>query len=187
MGQPGPVPWPLQETARRLDDYRWVEARLFEVLGAWAVTTPEPQVKLLLSMHAREHAWHSELWAERLPQARGLPPGEPAVRAPERLKAFFEAFAGPEAPEQTVERLAGVYRLLVPRCVAAYSRHLDATAEVTDAPVIRTLRLVLQDELEEWRAGELLLQSLLATEPLVERVAVHERRLEWLLVEAGGI
>ncbi len=83
-------------------------------------------------------------------------------------------------------RLAGLYRVALPRLVTSYERHLRAVAPVTDGPVARALHLVLNDEIEDWRAGERLVQRLV-TRPH-DVVAVHEflQRLESAVVGAGA-
>jgi len=81
----------------------------------------------------------------------------------------------------------GVYRVLIPHKIAAYTYHLNNTSTITDAPTIRSLRFILQDELEDWRDGEMLLQSLIETSTDVERAARHQAQLENLMVAAGGI
>ena len=77
----------------------------------------------------------------------------------------------PEAPELTIEKLVGVYRVLIPHIIAAYTYHLNNTSTITDAPTIRSLKFILQDEFDDWRDGEMLLQSLIETAEEVERAA----------------
>jgi hypothetical protein len=57
---------------------------------------------------------------------------------------------------------------------------------VTDAPTARALRLVLNDEVDDWLAGERLVQRLM-TRPH-DVAAVHEflQRLESAVVGAGA-
>ena len=83
----------------------------------------------------------------------------------------MDAVREPEAAEHTIEKLVGVYRVLIPRMIAAYTYHLNGTSRITDAPTIRSLKFVLQDEFEDWRDGEMLLQSLIDTPEKVERAA----------------
>jgi len=64
---------------------------------------------------------------------------------------------------------------------------MNNTSEITDAPTIRVLKLALIDEFDDWRDGEMLIQSLIETPDEVKRAAAHQARLETLLVEAGGI
>jgi hypothetical protein len=107
--------------------------------------------------------------------------------ANEHVERFMTAITEPEEPGQTIEKLVGVYRVLIPHKIAAYTYHLNNSSTITDAPTIRSLRLVLNDELEDWRDGEMVLQSLIESADEVERAAAHQARLETVMVEAGGI
>jgi hypothetical protein len=93
----------------------------------------------------------------------------------------------PEGAELTIEKLVGVYRVLIPAKIAAYTYHLNNTSTITDAPTIRSLRFILQDELDDWRDGEMMLQSLIQTEAELQRAVDHQARLQKLLLASGGI
>ena len=101
--------------------------------------------------------------------------------------AFIDAMTEPEAPEQTIEKLVGVYRVLIPHKIAAYTYHLNNTSTITDAPTIRSLKFALGDEFEDWRDGEMLIQSLIDSDAEVDRAAAHQAQLEKLMLAAGGI
>ena len=176
----------VEETAVRVGHYTWVEMKLFEALGGWIATVPELDVKLRLGTHAYHHAFHAELWHKRLPELREMNPARLTVPAP-GMDTFMEAMTEPEGPGETIEKLVGVYRVLIPHKIAAYTYHLNNTSEITDAPTIRTLKLALQDEFEDWRDGEMSIQSLVETAEEVERAAAHQVRLEKLVLAAGGI
>ena len=189
MSEPSstPGPLPLEASARLVGHYCWIEMRAFEILGAWTASVPEPAVKGTLATHSRQHGWHAELWHDLLPvigesgvDAFVAPPGR-------ALAAFVEAVAAPDAPELTIEKLVGAYRVLVPRLVGAYRHHLDLTSPISDGPTIRALRLVLSDERDHRHEGEALLQAQLRSNSDVDRASSHQRELEGLLVTAGGI
>lgn len=182
-----PGAFDVAESARRVGAYAWVELKLFEALGGWVATVPELDVKMRLGTHCYKHAWHAELWHKRLPELREMKPERLVQPANEAMVRFVEALTEPEAPELTIEKLVGVYRVLIPRKVAAYTYHLNVTSQITDAPTVRSLRFILIDEHDDWRDGEMLLQSLIETPEEVDRAAAHQARLEKLLVEAGGI
>ncbi len=182
-----PGAFDVGEAARRVGCYKWVEMRLFEALGDWVATVPELDVKMRLGTHCYKHAWHAELWHKRLPELREMSPERLTVPANDGVAAFMDALGAPEAPDQTIEKLVGVYRVLIPHKISAYTYHLNNTSTITDAPTIRSLKLVLNDELEDWRDGEMLIQSLLETEADVERAARRQSELELLIVQAGGI
>lgn len=177
----------IEETARRIGHYQWLEMRLFEVLGGWITAVPELAVKARLGAHCQHHAWHAELWHKHLPELGETDPDGLVTPANNDAIAFVDAMSQPAAPELTMEKLVGAYRVLIPHTIAAYTHHLDNASPIADAPTIRALRLILQDELDDWRDGELLLQSLMETPDQVKRAAAHQARLETLLIAAGGI
>jgi hypothetical protein len=109
----------VEESARRVGNYKWVEMRLFEVLGGWVATVPEMDVKIRLGTHCYKHAWHAELWHKRLPELREMNPDRLTQPANDAMVAFMEAVTAPEAPDQTIEKLVGVYRVLIPHKIAA--------------------------------------------------------------------
>ncbi|WP_420451542.1 hypothetical protein [Ilumatobacter sp.] len=182
-----PGAFDVAETARRVGHYKWTETKLFEALGGWVATVPELDVKMRLGTHCYHHAWHAELWHERLPELREMKPERLTVPANEAMERFVAAMTEPEAPELTIEKLVGAYRVLIPRFIAAYTYHLNNTSEITDAPTIRSLRFALADEHDDWRDGEMLLQSLITTPDHVRRASEHQARLEAIMVEAGGV
>jgi hypothetical protein len=174
----------LEEGARLVGHHVWIEMRLFEVLGAWVPTVPEPEVKTHLATHSRRHAWHADLWREHLPRVAGIdadslvaPPGD----------GFADVVAALASPSSTLERLAGTYRVVLPRVVTATARRIAAATPVADAALARSLRFVLADDLDEWRDGEALLQSLVAGPSDIDRVSGHAAHLEKLVVAAGGL
>src|SRR5205807_5038358 len=175
----------VEESARRVGNYKWVEMRLFEALGGWVATVPELDVKLRLGTHCYKHAWHADLWNKRLPELREMNTERLTLPPNDDFVAFMDAITEPEGPDQTLEKLVGVYRVLIPHKIAAYTYHLNNTSTITDAPTIRSLKFILQDEFEDWRDGEMLLQSLIDTPAEAERAAAHQGRLEGLLVRAG--
>lgn len=187
-GQGGGAPvLDVMGTARCIGNYRWIEMRVFEALGAWVATVPEPEVKLCLGTQSYKHAWHAELWRQALPEIGELTVERCTAPANDGVVAFAAALVEPQDAALTVEKLVGVYRVLLPRKIAAYTTHLQHANPVSDGPTIRALELALHDELDDWRAGELLVQSLLTNGSLVERAARRQATLEALLVAVGGL
>lgn len=180
---------PLLAAANRLGGYRWVEQRAFGLLGGWAVTTDDPALQRLFDRHSGEHGWHAQLWAERLPVLDPVDP-EALVRPPSPgAVALFDALddlPSAEGPESGILRLAGAYRVLLPRLVAGYRRHLRDAVPVSEAPVIRSLRLVLTDEVEAWCEGEMHLQQRLAG-PRAAAAGAFAQHLESLVAAGGAV
>ncbi len=173
----------LEDGARVAGHHVWLEMRLFEVLGAWAPSVPEPQVKVHLATHSRRHAWHAELWRGHVPEVAGVDAEALVTPASEGMAGAVAALA--EAPS-TLERLAGLYRVVLPRVVTATAGRLAAASPVADAALARSLRFVLADDLDEWRDGEGLLQSLIGGPGDVDLASAHAARLEKTIVAGGG-
>jgi hypothetical protein len=194
----------FEAAARRIGHYCWIEMRAFETLGGWSGSVPEPDVAATLATHSRQHGWHAELWHDLLPVIGEAPgPSGPAqsaksgqdrveadryVEAPSpALVAVTDALAEPAAPELTLEKLVGAYRVLLPHTVTVYGRHLATASPISDGPTIRALQLVLADQVNQWREGEALVQAQVRSDRDVERAATRQARLETLLVRAGGM
>jgi hypothetical protein len=194
-------PLNLAACAALVGGYRWIEQALFELLGSWVTDTSLPAVQVHLDEQSRRHAWHAELWADRLPALAGSDPDSWTV-PPDPASAVLTVLAGREpmaagpgatwspASEQggatghpgALPRLAGLYRVVMPRLVVSYERHLRAASPVTDGPLIRALRLVLSDEIEDWHAGERVVQRLVARPHDVMAVHEFQQRLELVVV-----
>ncbi len=179
----GPMPLSLKEIDRRVARFVWLEQRRFEVLGGWAATVAEPDVKALLATQAHHHAWHASLWEGHLPRRSGHDRTDAAAPGDDALRTFVDALRLPDA---TLERLVGAYRVVAAHAIAAYTVHLERSTGLGDAAVARTCRIVVTDQLDDWRHGEKVLQSLLHAGDDVDRAGRHLVHLERLLLDAGG-
>ena len=64
---------------------------------------------------------------------------------------------------------------------------LAPMAHTQDEEDLQQLLKILQDELDDWREGEMLLQSLLTSPEAVARAAARAADLEAIAAAAGGI
>jgi len=203
----GTLAVPLEAQARMVGAYQWVERRLFEVLGAWGSAEVVPEVQVLFDVYSQQHAWHAQLFGERLPVLDAMdsaalvvspstgvermlselsggarPGGGPAITG----RLMGEGSPGSGGSGGTLLRLVGLARAVLPRLVTGYVLHLRRVAPVADAALARSLRLVLRDETEQWQALEALAQTLLRRPNDIAVVTAHQQRLEELVAETGA-
>jgi hypothetical protein len=179
-----------EESARRLRTFAAIEDRLAKALTAFSTIIDEPHARATLARHGRHHEWHSFLFHHALADADGQTPTTAPIEDAD-VAAFVDAVLEPKDAAQTIEFLTGVYRVLIPRKITAYTyliRALGADAADVDE---RWMDFVLKDEYDGIRDGELLIQSLIAASPdpddAVQRSAARRVQLENLILKAGGI
>ena len=189
----------VEETARRVGNYKWAEMRLFEVLGGWVATVPELDVKMVLGRHTYHHAWHSELWHKRLPELREMNPDRltlDALLVGGAMACTFYKAMDSGRPTAIASLMYGPFpRMLAIMSVCSCTYGSTAVCPPRSvlesiAPfehTIRSLTFAIQDEFEDWRDGEMLIQSLLDTPEKVRRAARRQEELEQLVLASGGI
>ena len=178
-----PTPLDLHEAAGLVGAYCAIERRLFELTGSSA-TGPEmaPDTQVYLDSLSAEHAWHAELWADRLPVVSGIDAQALVVIPAPAREVLDEVATGGQ-----VETLAGLFRVVLPRLIVSYSHHETAASSASEPPTLRALRLILRDEVEALVAGEALVQRLLDTPEAVAAAGRTVIRLETRLAEAGVV
>jgi hypothetical protein len=175
----------VDDSARRIRNYRYAEERLMRVLGGWIALTPELPAKLLFGRHVWDCAQHADAWGRRLPELRA--PAQQSEPANDGVVAFMQLLERCEAPRQTLERIAGAYGVLKPHLVTLYARHLASANSVYEPPTRRILARCLEEERRHAAAGRLVLDRLAADAPARGRVAEWQRRLFEALEKAGGV
>ena len=137
----------LEASAQRIGRHAWVEQNLFETVGGWVTSTPEPAAKAVLAAQSLHHAWRAEQWYGLLPAVPHLAVEDLVTPPPDVL---------PLPGDETAARLAWLVDQALPRLLAAYADHLAATAPLTDGPTIRILGLVTADVRADLAAAEAL-------------------------------
>ncbi len=173
----------VEENARRLQRFFYLERCLAQGLGSWTLAIPEFEVKLETGRHIFWHADAGRRFRERLSEQEKRPVAIDSFRDSDIDKLIDEVLSA----EDTPELLVGVHQVLGRALETAYRHHIDDTCPIADAPTIRTLRHILLDY------EPMLKWSELAIKAYVEG-GVDETRLEswrWhisrLLSSIGGV
>ena len=175
-----------EESARRVRTFAAVEERAAQLLEAFAGSIASEHGTATLARHARHHAFHGELLRQRVADASGSA-GDTVEDAD--VAAFVDALGEPKGGEQAVEFLTGIYRVLLPRAISAYTYFVRALGSDASDADQRWYDMILKDAFDGVRDGELLLQSLLLEggESAVQRSADRKAQLESQILKAGGL
>jgi hypothetical protein len=180
--------WPRllskDEGTRRVAAFAAVERRQAALCDEWASTVTESHLQTILRRHARHAAWHAHLWESAM--------SDSAPADDRDVVELLDKVADAKGAEQTIELLTGLYRVLVPRKVTAYTYYQRAIGTEDTEADWRWIELMLRDELDAVRDGELAIQTLLASPSSsgaggVERSAARKAELEASIVRTGGL
>ena len=130
----------IEDLSRRVRRWIAVDELLFETLGRWARELPEPDVKRVMATWCHRHAWHAELWRERLPSVDTVADPDDDVDAwiePLRV-ALLDVNTSEEA-------IAALRESVLPALEAALTEHRDAIDPLLDGPTARVLDLLGAD------------------------------------------
>jgi len=185
VSQPLEGTFSAEHSARLLRNYRYVVERTMRALGGWIALTPELSAKLLMGRHVWDLAQQCDAFGQRLPELRSR--AQVSEAANPVVATFMDAVEDAEGPDQTLERLVGVYSVLKPHLLATYRDHLAHANPVYEPPTRRILARCIDDEERHIAAGETILKYLAAGPRVAERVSARRRHLEGLLAAAGGV
>jgi hypothetical protein len=134
----------IDDLARQIGEFRWVEEILFETLGAWALdgdTPTDPLDRVTWASGSHRAAWRMEQLEHRAPVLAHLapgtavqPPGPPLGPAIERLQAA----AGPADRNSA-------YREIVTLLDQSYTAALRAANPHADRPSVRLYTRICAD------------------------------------------
>lgn len=188
-----PTHWDLHDRSRRIGVWAWCERQLFAALGSWAQTTPDPVVAVFFGEMARRHAWHAELFFDRLPELASVdaeqlvaPPG-PASAALFQSISEGTGESGSDQGPTALARLVAAHRVVLPLLVGEYQAARSTVSVVAEPSLGRALDLVLRDDQEEWARAQPLLQTLLCDAEAARSAADEQLRLELLVVDTASL
>jgi hypothetical protein len=178
----------VEAMARRIRNFRYAEEWMMMAMGGWVATIPEIPVKTGLGKIIWECAQAADALGKRLPELRC---GRKSVAASESPNQGFAEFVGavtePERPDQTIEKLVGVFDVLKPHLVDVYERTALEPDQSADAPTIEILEDVLRRTRRHIAWGQEVLDRLCDTDARRERRRARAAALRGRLIACGGV
>ena len=178
----------VEAVARRVRNFRYAEEWIMTILGGWIATIPELPVKVGLGRIIWETAQAADKFGARLPELRCGTRSATASEAPnEGFAAFIRAVAEPESPVETIEKLTGVFDVLLPHLMKTYERTAVETDPIADAPTIKILEETLADKGRHAAWARAVLGELCRGAEESARREARRARLGADLRECGGV
>jgi uncharacterized ferritin-like protein (DUF455 family) len=174
----------VQQNLELLGRYRYVEVQLLELMGNWAYTMVDPEIKIGFGRHMFQDSVHADLLGKRIPELKGrsqhfhsIPPSDEFVKLLERIWKESDELL----------RMVALYRVLKPEIVRAYRRHLNHLELPADEPTGYILELIADEERDHIEWGEKTIQRLLSDNNRSNGADAWEQSLSKELEESGGI
>jgi hypothetical protein len=165
----------VQERARRIGTFRFLEVRLMETVAAWTPTTPEMEAKVMFGRHIWDFAQHADALGKRMfelrqPPQHSLPPSVAYAALLDELLSV----------DDTSGRLAALYDVLLPGVQRRYEAYVAAVDAVVDAPSLVIVERILLDLRRQRADADALRRELGLAAPPAHPLAALEGALELL-------
>lgn len=173
----------VQENLQLLGKYRYAEIQAMELMGSWAYTMVQPDIKIAFGRHMYQDAVHADLIGKRIPELKGrskqyqyIAPSDEYVKI---VETVWKA-------DDELRRMIGLYRVLKPAIIDALRRHLANVELPADEPTAYILRHIADEEEDHVAWAETVISRLGSAEDR-QRAAAWEKDLIKRLREAGGV
>ena len=173
----------VEECAHRIHRIAYVEERLMFLQAAHIVTTPERDLKGLLSRLQYEDGLHSDLLKSRLTELR-VSKAKSCTVPDENLKVILDEAMNSNG---SVELLAALVRVFKPALLHAYRDYIRQTNGLADYESVRLMRNIVAEEEETLGLLGAAFEDVVKT-PDEEKLAESwASTLERMLTAIGGI
>ncbi len=178
----------VEATARRVRNFRYTHEWMTMMMGGWLATVPELPVKTGLGKIIWENARAADELGKRLPELRA---GRNAATASQPANPGFaeliQEIARPESPDLTIEKLVGVFDVLVPHLIEVYERTMRETDAICDAPTIDLLEDATNKLKRHVAWGGSVLDRLCDSDATRKRRTARQAEISAKLHDCGGV
>ena len=178
----------VEAMARRVRNFRYTHEWMAMILGGWIATIPELPVKTGLGKIVWDAAQAADVLGKRLPELRaGSNVATASQPANQGFADLIQEIARPDLPPQTIEKLAGVFDVLVPHLIEVYEETMRSTDQICDAPTIELLEDVTRKLRQQVAWGSEVLDRLCDQDEKRERRRARAREVHRRLEACGGV
>ena len=169
----------VNDRARAVGTFRFIEVKLMELVAAWTPTSPEMEVKVMFGRHIYDFAQHADALGKRTFELRQkehytLPADAAYVALLQRVSQL----------QGTAERVSALYQTVLPGLVRRYESYISATDPILDEPTIVIMQRIVTDSKRQSEQGRALLKELGMAPAVHTPLVVEESRVPHL-AQAG--
>lgn len=130
----------VNDRARAIGTFRFIEIRLMEIVAGWTPTTPEMEVKVIFGRHIWSFAQHADWLGKRTFELR-----QPERYTIEPVSGYVDVLRAADEVDSTSGRLAAMYDVLIPGLETRYRDYLERTDRLIDEPSVVIIDRILAD------------------------------------------
>jgi hypothetical protein len=172
-------PLTFRQQLERLSAFTWLEARLFERLGAWAGSVAGLEWRALFGSQARHHAQHAQWLASLVPDVADFDKDAAVTSPSPGASAAVEELGAIEPPEgEGWHAAAAWYRVVLPRLEVSYASHRQRLDPLADVAIARVLSWIERDIADDRRAGEAALQARVSSPRVASEASAVVARID---------
>jgi hypothetical protein len=165
----------VNDRARAVGTFRFIEVKLMELVAAWTPITPEMEAKVMFGRHIWDFAQHADSLGKRTFELRQKEhytlPADPAYVALLNRVAQMHG---------TVERISALYDTVLPGLVRRYESYVSGTDPILDEPTVVIMERIVADLKRQSAQARALLRELGMAPVTQEPLALEESRLAHL-------
>ncbi len=174
----------VQRNLDLLGRYRYTEIQLMELMGSWAYTMVDPEIKIGYGRQMFQDSVHADLLGKRIPELKGrsqhfhsIPPSDEFVKLLEKIWTT----------QDELLRMVALYRVLKPELIKVYRYHLEHLELPADEPTAYILRHIADEEYDHVEWADKVIDRLAATSRRGDEAGAWQKELEADLQKAGGV
>jgi hypothetical protein len=145
----------VNDRARAIATFRFIEVTLMELVAGWTPTTPEMEAKVMFGRHIWDFAQHADALGKRTFELRQ--PEQYTLPADPAYIALLKRVA---SAQDTAERLASLYEVVLPGLVRRYETYMAATDPILDEPTVLIMERIVADLRRQSAREQALLKEL---------------------------
>jgi len=174
----------VQQNLQLLGKYRYVEMEMMELIGSWAYTMIQPEIKIAFGRHLYQDAVHADLIGKRIPELKGRSKQYQSIAPSDEFVKLVEKIW---KADDELRRMIGLYRILKPAMIDGLKQHLKHSELPADEPTAYILRHIADEELDHVAWGETMIEKLTVTLSDRERGKTWYEELSKEFRESGGV